>query len=70
MNKENKDNYCWLDDGITCFIDDIGTKWTRGPHATKYGTFSWKFEDLDGEDFTNEDQMTIWNVKFVKELKK
>ncbi len=65
--------YEWKSLTVKSFIDDLNTKFFRGPFETEVPgigkmTYDWQLTDKNGVDYCNEDQMVLWDVKMKKKL--
>ena len=58
----------WNTEGIEKFIDNTGTKYTKGPFEIDGHTYDYKLEDKDGEDYCTINQMVVWDVEMVEEI--
>ena len=45
------------------FIDEIGTKFIKGPFEVNNKKYDYKLIDKDGEDYCTIDQIKNWNIK-------
>lgn len=55
---------------VNGFIDELGTKFIKGPHDYLGTIEDWKFRTAEGdEDYCSEKQIIDWCVTIVKELK-
>jgi len=56
----------WTNEKVKAFIDEIGTKFIRGPYSFKGKSYGWKFISKGEEDLCDDQQLEDWKVKVVK----
>lgn len=62
----NNKKFQWENEKIKAFIDDIGTKFIRGPFEYNGIFYDWKFIYKGEIDYCNNQQLIDWNVKVIK----
>ncbi len=56
----------WASEKVKAFIDEIGTKFIRGPFEYNGNFYKWKFIYKGEEDFCDDQQLEDWNVQVIK----
>ena len=58
----------WRSKSVKVFIDQYGTKFTRGPFECKGHTYEWMLRDAQGTDMCTSEQMIDWNIIMTENL--